>query len=100
MELNFLMVNPLKFYVSMQVWYDCNFFESRICHFLYTCTLGNHGDLWECLLMLEAAHQQSKSNPQILLLLMKIYGWLGAIDQCTQYYNKLSIKYIQVDTIG
>lgn len=50
--------------------------------------------------MLEAAHQQSKSNPQILLLLMKIYGWLGAIDQCTQYYNKLSIKYIQVDTIG
>ena len=62
--------------------------------------LGNHGDLWECILMLEAASQQSRSNPQILLLLMKLYGWLGAIDQCTQSYNRLSIKYIQIDSIG
>ncbi|XP_019853381.1 PREDICTED: N-alpha-acetyltransferase 25, NatB auxiliary subunit-like [Amphimedon queenslandica] len=61
---------------------------------------GDYADLWECVLMLKAANQQSSSNPQILLLLMKLYGWLGAIDQCTQSYNRLSIKYIQVDSIG
>ena len=50
--------------------------------------------------MLESAQKQSCTNPQIQLLLIRIYGYLGPVELCTQLYNSLSIKHIQMDTLG
>ena len=50
--------------------------------------------------MLETARKHSPSNPQIHLLLIKLYSYLGAMDFCTELYNNLSIKHIQIDTLG
>ncbi len=50
--------------------------------------------------MLESASRQSRTNPQLQLLLIKIYGFLGAVEFCTRLYNSLAIKHIQIDTLG
>ena len=72
--------------------------------FLHTISLSlslaDPADLWRCIIMLETARKQSHTNPQIQLLLVKLYGYLGAVDFCTQLYNSLSIKHIQIDTMG
>lgn len=62
--------------------------------------LGDIAMLWDCVVMVESAQRKSTSNPQILLLLLKIYGYLGAVEYCTRLYNSLALKHIQVDTLG
>lgn len=56
--------------------------------------------LWKGVVTLEAARKQSRTNPEIQLLLWKLYSYLGAVEICTQLYDSLSIKHIQIDTIG
>ena len=47
--------------------------------------------------MLEEAKQ---SNPQILLLLMKIYGFLGVAEFIPDLFDELAIKHVQIETLG
>ena len=56
--------------------------------------------LWECVVLLETARKHSRTNPMLQLLLWKLYAFLGAVEFCTQFYNFLAIKHIQIDTIG
>ena len=34
------------------------------------------------------------------LLLWRLYAFLGPVEFCTQLYNNLAIKHIQIDTVG
>jgi N-terminal acetyltransferase B complex non-catalytic subunit len=50
--------------------------------------------------VLEFAHSQSPANPQILLLLIRLYSLLGAGSLAMRAYNRLNVKQIQGDTLG
>jgi len=50
--------------------------------------------------LLEFAHSKSPANPQILLLLIRLYSVLGAGSLAMRAYNKLNVKQIQGDTLG
>ena len=41
-----------------------------------------------------------KANPQIPLLLMKLYSHVGATEFITSIYDELYIKHIQTETLG
>lgn len=51
-------------------------------------------------LMLEFAHTHSKPNPQILLLLIRLYSQLGAGSLAMRAYGRLGLKQIQGDTLS
>ena len=51
-------------------------------------------------LILEFAHTRSKPNPQILLLLIRLYSQLGAGSLAMRAYGRLGIKQIQGDTLS
>jgi N-terminal acetyltransferase B complex non-catalytic subunit len=51
-------------------------------------------------LILEFAHTRSKLNPQILLLLIRLYSQLGAGSLAMRAYGKLGLKQIQGDTLS
>ena len=40
------------------------------------------------------------TNPQISLLLMKLYGFVGATEFITDIYDGLYIKHLQTATLG
>ena len=50
--------------------------------------------------MLEFAHTHSKPNPQILLLLTRLYSQLGAGSLAMRAYGRLGLKQIQGDTLS
>ena len=49
--------------------------------------------------MLEYARSNG-TNPQFMLLLMKVYGHLGATECITVLFQSLNIKHLQMDTLG
>jgi len=51
-------------------------------------------------LILEFAHTHSKPNPQILLLLVRLYSQLGAGSLALRAYGRLGLKQIQSDTLS
>lgn len=59
--------------------------------------LGEIRVLWEAIFLLERA---KNANPQISLLLMKLYGILGANESVTELFKAVSIKHLQMETIG
>lgn len=50
--------------------------------------------------LLEYAHSKSPANPQVLLLLVKIYTSLGAGSLAMRAYVRLNLKQIQNETLG
>ncbi len=58
---------------------------------------GDCSHLWSAIFLLEYA---KKSNPQISLLLMKLYGFLGATEFLTDLYDELYVKHVQIETLG
>lgn len=58
---------------------------------------GEWFHLWDALFMLEYS---KRSNPQISLLLMKLYGYMGATEYITDIYDGLFIKHLQTETLG
>ena len=40
------------------------------------------------------------TNPQFMLLLMKLYGHLGATECITVLFQSLNIKHLQMDSLG
>ena len=55
--------------------------------------------LWEAVFMLEYARSNG-TNPQFMLLLMKLYGHLGATECVTVLFQALNIKHLQMDSLG
>ena len=53
--------------------------------------------LWEAIFLLERA---KNSNSQMALLLLKLYGMLGGIESITELFKEISIKHLQLETIG
>ncbi len=51
-------------------------------------------------LILEFAHTRSKPNPQILLLLIRLYSQLGAGSLAMRAYGRLGLKQVQGDTLS
>ncbi|KAE8635295.1 hypothetical protein XENTR_v10002573 [Xenopus tropicalis] len=77
----------------------------------YYCLLGAHmlldlwsnGEewaVWHCLTLLEEGLNNSPSNAQFKLLLIRIYCSLGAFEPAMDLYSSLDAKHIQHDTIG
>jgi N-terminal acetyltransferase B complex non-catalytic subunit len=56
--------------------------------------------LWQAILLLEHSRGQKTANPQILLLLLKLYGFLGAAEGITGIFESLSIKHLLMETLG
>ena len=50
--------------------------------------------------VLEFAHMHSKANPQISLLLVRLYSQLGAGSLAMRAYHRLGLKQIQSDTLS
>lgn len=50
--------------------------------------------------LLEYASSRSKVNPEILLLLVRLYSFMGAGTLAMRVYKRLRIKQVQVDTLG
>lgn len=50
--------------------------------------------------LLEFAHANSPANPQILLLLIRLYSYLGAGSLAMRSFKRLNLKRIQLDTLG
>lgn len=50
--------------------------------------------------ILEFAHSKSPANPQVLLLLVRLYSVLGAGSLAMRAYTKLNLKQIQSETLG
>ena len=55
--------------------------------------------LWEAVFMLEYARSRG-TNHQFMILLMKLYGHLGATECITVLFQALNIKHLQMDTLG
>ena len=55
--------------------------------------------LWEAVFMLEYARSNG-TNAQFMLLLMKLYGHLGATECITVLFQSLNIKHLQMDSLG
>ena len=53
--------------------------------------------MWEAVFLLE---EVKGSNAQLFLLLMKLYGYLGASECITETFEKLFIKHMQTETLG
>jgi N-terminal acetyltransferase B complex non-catalytic subunit len=51
-------------------------------------------------LILEFAHSRSKPNPQILLLLIRLYSQLGAGSLAMRAHGRLGLKQVQGDTLS
>lgn len=70
--------------------------------FVSVCLLlsGDPAVLWEAVVFLETAKKHTQTNPQLSLLLLKLYAHLGVAESCTRLFNSLAIKHIQLDTIG
>ncbi|KAM4710073.1 N-alpha-acetyltransferase 25, NatB auxiliary subunit [Discoglossus pictus] len=77
----------------------------------YYCLIGAHmlldlwlnGEdwaVWHCLTLLEEGLNNSPSNAQFKLLLIRIYCALGAFEPAMDLYSSLDAKHIQHDTIG
>ncbi|CAI8015192.1 N-alpha-acetyltransferase 25, NatB auxiliary subunit [Geodia barretti] len=56
--------------------------------------------LWQAILLLEHSRSMKTTNPQILLLLLKLYGFLGAAEGITDIFESLNIKHLQMETLG
>ena len=56
--------------------------------------------LWQAILLLEHARSMHSINSQILLLLMRLYGYIGAAEGITDVFETLSIKHLQMETLG
>lgn len=50
--------------------------------------------------LLEFAHKNSPANPQILLLLIRLYSFIGAGSLAMRAYKRLNLKQIQLETLG
>uniref|UniRef100_A0A6A7FX51 N-terminal acetyltransferase B complex subunit MDM20 homolog n=1 Tax=Hirondellea gigas TaxID=1518452 RepID=A0A6A7FX51_9CRUS len=50
--------------------------------------------------ILEAAVASSKANFQLKLLLLQVYNMIGASGSCSNCYESLEIKSVQLDTLG
>jgi N-terminal acetyltransferase B complex non-catalytic subunit len=59
-----------------------------------------HNFWLQAAVLLEFAHSKSKANPQILLLLIRLYTVLGAGSLALRAYKKLGLKQIQTETLG
>ncbi|XP_062523596.1 N-alpha-acetyltransferase 25, NatB auxiliary subunit-like [Corticium candelabrum] len=62
--------------------------------------LGDMIVYWDAVGILEEALLLSPSNPQIQLLLVRIYSILGVFDPCARIFNSMEIRNIQLDTLG
>ena len=67
-------------------------------YFVYPCT-DDVSHLWEAVFMLEYARSNG-TNAQFMLLLMKLYGHLGATECITVLFQSLNIKHLQMDSLG
>jgi N-terminal acetyltransferase B complex non-catalytic subunit len=79
-----------------------DFYAILACHLwieIYQET-NDPAELWGCVVMLEGARKVSCSNPQLQLLLVKLYGYLNMVDPIISLYNTLSVKHVQVDSLG
>ena len=65
--------------------------------FLLLCCADNMAHLWEAIFLLEFG---GRSDAQIAVLLMKLYGYLGATEPITEIFDSISIKNIQIETLG
>ena len=70
----------------------------KILRTLYPCT-DDVSHLWEAVFMLEYARSNG-TNAQFMLLLMKLYGHLGATECITVLFQSLNIKHLQMDSLG
>ena len=63
---------------------------------------ARHGKkrLLQAAALLEFAHVKSPVNPQILLLLIRVYSYLGAGSLAMRAYKRLNLKQVQWDTLG
>ncbi|XP_053329156.1 N-alpha-acetyltransferase 25, NatB auxiliary subunit [Spea bombifrons] len=61
---------------------------------------GEEWAVWHCLTLLEEGLNNSSSNAQFKLLLIRIYCALGAFEPAMELYSSLDAKHIQHDTIG
>lgn len=50
--------------------------------------------------LLEYAASRSKVNPEIMLLLVRLYSFIGAGNLAMRVYKRLRIKQVQFDTLG
>ncbi|XP_040202157.1 N-alpha-acetyltransferase 25, NatB auxiliary subunit [Rana temporaria] len=77
----------------------------------YYCLIGAHllldmwlsGEdwaVWHALTLLEEGLNNSPSNAQFKLLLIRVYCRLGAFEPAMELYSSLDAKHIQHDTIG
>ena len=58
---------------------------------------GDYSQLYKAIVLLEEA--RGFSVP-IKMFLMKLYCYMGAMDTCTDLYEALAIKHIQVESLG
>jgi N-terminal acetyltransferase B complex non-catalytic subunit len=56
--------------------------------------------LWQAILLLEHARSNKSTNSQVLLLLMKLYGYIGAAEGITDIFEALNVKHLQMETLG
>ena len=69
--------------------------------YTYTCMpTENWSVLWEAIMLLEYARSMKSNNAQIMLLLMKLYGFIGAAEGITDLFESLNIKHLQMETLG
>ncbi|XP_068101890.1 N-alpha-acetyltransferase 25, NatB auxiliary subunit isoform X2 [Hyperolius riggenbachi] len=61
---------------------------------------GEDWAVWHALTLLEEGLNNSPSNAQFKLLLIRIYCKLGAFEPAVELYSSLDAKHIQHDTIG
>ena len=83
---------------SVDYMHICLTSTTTLHHCLVPCS-DDVSHLWEAVFMLEYARSNG-TNPQFLLLLMKLYGHLGATECITVLFQALNIKHLQMDTLG
>ncbi|KAK2156402.1 hypothetical protein LSH36_214g03025 [Paralvinella palmiformis] len=73
-----------------------------VAHLLYEGwkEIGDWSLLWQAILITEMALSNSQYNFQLKLLLIRLYGTIGAFGPCTDLYDSLEIKHIQNDALG
>ncbi|KAI5783552.1 N-acetyltransferase B complex non catalytic subunit-domain-containing protein [Geopyxis carbonaria] len=67
---------------------------------LFNLTPTDQTPLYQTIIILEALLQKSKHNYQALLILVRIYLYIGAIGLALDIYPRLNIKQIQNDTLS
>lgn len=60
--------------------------------------IGDYSQLYKAIMLLEEA--RGFISVPIKMFLMKLYCYIGAMDACTELYEALAIKHIQVESLG